>query len=165
MSKPTIEKLSDRHDLAGFDCGKPELNRFLHDHALGNQRSNSIQTYVACRKKQVIGYYSLTVGAVAHKEAPDRVTKGMPQYPVPLMILARLAVDKKEQGKGVGKGLLKNALLRTVQAADIAGIRALVVHAKDDAAKEWYRSFDFDPSPTDPLHLYLLMKDIKKNLP
>ncbi len=138
------------------------MDRFLRVHALGNQKAGSTQTYLALRGKQVVGYYSLTVGAVTHQDAPERVIKGLAKYPVPLMILARLAVDQQEQGRGIGKGLLKDALLRTVQAADIVGIRAVLVHAKSDGARAWYQQFDFDPSPTDPLHLYLLIKDIKK---
>ena len=164
MNKPYIEKLSAAHEFLDFDCGNPELNRFLLRYALQNQQSNSAQTYVACIEGRVIGYYSLAVGAVTHDEAPPRVTKGLPLHPIPIMILARLAVDKRQQGKGIGKGLLKDALRRTAQAADIAGIRALVVHAKDDKARAWYEQFDFEPSPTDPLHLFLLMKDIKKIL-
>ncbi|MCH7622831.1 MAG: GNAT family N-acetyltransferase [Nitrospinae bacterium] len=162
MPHLAIEKLSGKHDVEGFDCGKIELNCFLRVRALNNQQAGSVQTYVACREKKVVGYYSLTVGSVAHKDAPERVVKGLAKYPVPLMILARLAVDREEQEQGIGKGLLKDALLRTVQASDIAGIRAILVHAKNDNAKVWYRKFDFDPSPTDPLHLYLLIKDIKK---
>ena len=90
-----------------------------------------------------------------------RVTKGIPQHPVPVMILARLAVDLQHQGAGLGKALLKDALLRTAQAADIAGIRALLVHAKDEPARQWYLHWEFEPSPSDPFHLFLLMKDIK----
>jgi GNAT superfamily N-acetyltransferase len=89
------------------------------------------------------------------------VTKGIPQHPVPVMILARLAVDLQHQGAGLGKALLKDALLRTAQAADIAGIRALLVHAKDEPARQWYLNWEFEPSPSDPFHLFLLMKDIK----
>ncbi len=164
MSKPYIEKLSAAQDLQDFDCSNLELNRFLLRYALQNQQSNSAQTYIACIEGRVVGYYSLAVGAVTHDEAPPRVTKGQALHPIPIMILARLAVDRREQGKGIGRGLLKDALQRTTQAADIAGIRALVVHAKDDKARAWYEQFDFQPSPTDPLHLFLLMKDIKKIL-
>lgn len=164
MVKPTIEKLVASHNVQDFDCGKPALNRFLIKHALQSQQSNSATTYVACQGNKIIGYYSLVVGAVEHEETPERIKKGLSKHPVPLMILARLAVIRDEQGKGIGKGLLKDALLRTTQAADIAGIRALVIHAKDDEAKSWYGQFDCDPSPTDPLHLYLLIKDIKKIL-
>ena len=164
LTKSVIEKLSPSHHIRDFDCGKQELNLFLLKYALQSQQSNSSQTYVAIQDK-IIGYYSLSVGAAEHHKAPTRVTKGMAKYPIPLMILTRrLAVDKGKQGKGIGKGLLKDALLRTLQAADIAGIRALIVHAKDQNAKHWYQQFDFEPSPTDPLHLYLLMKDIKKGL-
>lgn len=164
MVKPAIEKLAASHDAQDFDCGKPELNRFLVKHALQSQQSNSATTYVACKGKKIIGYYSLVAGAVEPEETPKRIKKGLSKHPVPLMILARLAVDRNEQGKGIGKGLLKDALLRTTQAAGIAGIRALVIHAKDDEAKSWYGQFDCEPSPTDPLHLYLLIKDIKKIL-
>lgn len=162
MVKPTIEKLAASHNVQDFDCGNPALNRFLIKHALQSQQSHSATTYVACKENKIIGYYSLVVGAVEHEETPERIKKGLSKHPVPLMILARLAVDRNEQGKGIGKGLLKDALLRTTQAADLAGIRALVIHAKDDEVKSWYAQFDFDSSPTDPLHLYLLIKDIKK---
>ena len=144
------------------DCGKDELNRFLRRFAFANQQANSAQTSVACRGQAVVGYYSLTVGTVAHAEATERVKKGMPRYPIPVMILARLAVDKDEHGRGLGRGLLKDALLRTAQAAVIAGIRALLVHAKDDEAKAFYEHFDFEPSPTDPYHLLLLIKDVQR---
>ena len=157
-----VEKLRADHELTAFDCGKEELNRFLQRFALANQRANSTQTYVACRDKAVVGYYSLTVGAVAHAEAAERVRKAMPRYPISVMILARLAVDERLAGQGLGKALLKDALLRTAQAADIAGIRALLVHAKDDEAKAFYEHFDFEPSPTDPYHLFLLMKDLQR---
>src|SRR5439155_17766817 len=110
----------------------------------------------------ITGYYSLAVGAVARDEAPPRIAHGLARHPIPVMILARLAVDQTEQGRGLGRALLKDALLRTAQAADIAGIRALVVHAKDEQARRWYGQFDFDPSPTDPLHLFLVMKDLKR---
>lgn len=157
-----VEKLRADHELTGSDCGKDELNRFLRRFAFANQQANSAQTYVACRGQAVVGYYSLTVGTVAHAEATERVKKAMPRYPIPVMILARLAVDKDEHGRGLGRGLLKDALLRTAQAADIAGIRALLVHAKDDEVKAFYEQFDFEPSPTDPYHLLLLIKDVQR---
>ena len=157
-----IEKLSQSHDISGFDCGKEPLNRFAQRYALINQKAGSAQTYVACAGDAVVaGYYSLAVGSVKHADAPARVKKGLARHPVPVMILARLAVDSLTQGQGLGKALLKNALLRTVQAADIAGIRALLVHAKDDEARAWYEGFDFEPSPTAPYHMFLLMKDIR----
>jgi len=126
-----------------------------------NQKANSAQTYVCCCEKEVIGFYSLTVGSVLPMSAPERVMKGIARHPVPVMILARLAVDQQYQRLGWGRSLLRDALLRTAQAADIAGIRAVLVHAKDKAAREWYRTWEFEPSPTDPYHLFLLLKDLK----
>jgi len=157
-----IEALSSDQEVATFDCGTPDLNLFLQRFALPNQQANSSRTYVACRGQRVAGYYSLAVGAVAWDEAPPRASKGLARHPIPIMILARLAVDLSEQGAGLGRALLKDALLRTADAAAIAGIRALVVHAKDEKARRWYEQFDFDSSPSDPLHLFLLTKEIKR---
>lgn len=109
----------------------------------------------------MVGFYSLTVGSVEPGDAPVRVMKGLSRHPVPVIVLARLAVDKSHQGKGLGRALLKDALLRTSQAADIVGIRALIVHAKNDEARRWYMQWEFEPSPTDPFHLFLLLKDLK----
>ena len=162
QSFSAVQKLDASHEVAAFDCGKEPLDRFLQRHALVNQKAGSAQTYVVCRGEQrVAGYYSLAVGAVEHADAPGRVGKGLARHPIPVMLLARLAIDRAEQGKGLGKALLKDALLRTAQAAEIAGIRALLVHAKDDEARAWYEQFDFEPSPTDPYHLFLLMKDLR----
>lgn len=156
-----VRKLSTADRLELFDCGQPALNQFLQRYALLNQKANSAQTYVCCHGSDVVGFYSLAVGSVDPQEAPTRVTKGLARHPVPVMILARLAVDRDHQRKGLGRALLKDALLRTAQAADIAGIRCLLVHAKDDAARQWYASWDFEPSPTDPYHLFLMIKDLK----
>ena len=116
---------------------------------------------MSCNLGAIAGFYSLAVGSVEPSTAAPRVTKGIPQHPVPVMILARLAVDLKHQSAGLGKALLRDSLLRTAQAADIAGVRALLVHAKDESARQWYLNWEFEPSPSDPLHLFLLMKDIK----
>ncbi|MSP21378.1 MAG: N-acetyltransferase [Alphaproteobacteria bacterium] len=157
-----VEKLTASHSLDAFDCGKEPLDRFLKRFALTNQKSGSTQTYVVCRgEARVVGYYSLCVGAVEHAEAPERVGKGLARHAIPVMLLARLAIDRTEQGRGLGKALLKDALLRTARAADIAGIRALLVHAKDDESRAWYASLDFEPSPTDAYHLFLLLKDMR----
>ena len=162
QSFSAVQKLDASHEVDAFDCGKEPLDRFLQRHALVNQKAGSAQTYVVCRGEQrVAGYYSLAVGAVEHADAPGRVGKGLARHPIPVMLLARLAIDRAEQGKGLGKALLKDALLGTAQAAEIAGIRALLVHAKDDEARAWYEQFDFEPSPTDPYHLFLLMKDLR----
>lgn len=144
-----------------FDCGDPALNQFLRRFAIANQRANSAQTYICCHGDEIAGFYSLAVGSVDPRSAPSRVIKDLARHPVPAMILARLAVDRSHQRKGLGHALLKDALLRTAQAADIAGIRCLLVHAKDDAARRWYESWEFEPSPTDPYHLFLMLKDLQ----
>jgi len=156
-----IEKLQRTHEIETFDCGQPELNRFLIRHALQAQQVNSSQTYVGLSGKTVIGFYTIVAGEVRHADAPERVAKGMPRHPTTLLILARLAVHSKWQGRGIGAGLLLDALGRTLQAADIVGARALAVHAKDDSAASFYRHFGFMPSPTDKKHLFLLIKDIR----
>jgi GNAT superfamily N-acetyltransferase len=162
MSAFAIEKLRGDHDLSPFDCGKEELNRFLKRFALANQQAQSAQTYVACEGLTVVGYYSLAFGSVAHEQTPERVKKGLARHPIPVMILARLAIDQNVQGKGLGQGLLKDALERTIRAAEIGGLRAMLVHAKDDAARVFYQHFNFELSPTDPYHLFMLIKDLKR---
>jgi GNAT superfamily N-acetyltransferase len=159
-----IEKLRRDHELEGFDCGKEELNRFLTRHALANQRAESAQTYVVAQGRKVVGYYSLTAGAVTHEEATDRVKKGQARHPIPIILLARLAVDKDLHGRGIGPALLKDALVRAASAADTIGARALLVHAKDSEAKSFYEHFGFEPSSSDPLHLFLIMKDLKQRV-
>ncbi len=155
-----IEKLRREHSLDSFDCGKDELNRFLKRQAWNNQQSHSAQTYVLAKELSVLGYYSLAAGSVRHEDATERVRKGLARHPIPVVLLARLAVDVSLQGKGVGPALLKDALLRAASAADAIGARALLVHAKDDDAKGFYGHFDFEPSPSDPYHLLLIMKDL-----
>ncbi len=164
MSYTPVRKLETADLVDGFDCGQPALNQFLQRFALLNQKANSAQTYVSCLDKVVVGFYSLAVGSAAPKDTPSRIIKGLAQHPVPVMLLARLAVDLDHQKQGLGQALLKDALLRTAQAADIAGIRCLLVHAKDEAARVWYASWEFEASPTDPYHLYLLVKDLKAML-
>jgi GNAT superfamily N-acetyltransferase len=159
-----VRKLAAADRVDAFDCGQPALNQFLQRYALVNQKANSAQTYVCCQDDRVVGFYSLAVGSVDPPAAPARVMKGLARHPVPVMILARLAVDQEHQRQGMGRALLKDALLRTAQAAHIAGIRCLLVHAKDDAARRWYASWEFEPSPTDPYHLFLMLKDLKSLL-
>ena len=158
---PRIEKLDRTHVVEPFTCGQPELDRFLIRHALGAQQSNSSQTYVAVAGKEIIGFYTIVAGEVHHANAPERVVKGMPRHPIPLLVLARLAVHSSAQGRGIGAGLLLDALGRSLQVADVVGIRALAVHAKDDQAAAFYRHFGFAPSPTDPRHLFMIIKDIR----
>jgi GNAT superfamily N-acetyltransferase len=159
---PRTEKLQPLHAVEAFDCSNQDLNRFLQKYALQNQSSGASTTYIGLADQTVIGYYSLAVGSVEYEQAPARVTKGLAHHPIPVMLLARLAVDHQWQNKGVGAGLLKDAMLRTLQAADIVGIRALLVHAKDHNAKLFYQHFDFISSPSDPLHLLILLKDVRK---
>ncbi|MDO8378881.1 GNAT family N-acetyltransferase [Phenylobacterium sp.] len=161
MSGLRIEKLRREHVVEGFDCGKEGLNRFLVRHALQSQQAGASTTYVATDGDKIVGYYSLAVGQVDYDDAPERLVKGLARHPVPIMLLARLAVAAEWQGRRLGAGLLKDASLRTLQAAGIAGIRALVVHAKDDEAKGFYERFDFVASSSDPYHLMVLVKDLR----
>jgi GNAT superfamily N-acetyltransferase len=162
LDQPVL--LDAGHDFSAFDCGAPALNDYLRKYALPNQRAEAARTYVATRGGRVVGYYTLAAGSVRREEATERVAKGLSRHPIAVVLLARLAVDQTEQGKGLGAGLLKDALLRAAQAADVIGCRAVLVHAKDEAAKRFYQKFGFEPSPVDELHLYLLMKDIRASL-
>ena len=146
-SERRVEKLCPQHKIEGFDCGREELNRYLLRYAWQNQQAGAAQTYVGLVDDAVVGYHTLAVGQVAHEEAPERLTKGLARHPVPIMLLARFAVDRRWQGQGVGQALLKDAMLRTLRAADIAGIRGFVVHAKDEAARNFDLKFDFIASP------------------
>jgi GNAT superfamily N-acetyltransferase len=157
-----VEKLRADHPIESFDCGREELNRYVLRYAWQNQRAGAAQTYVGLARDSVIGYYTLAVGHVMREEAPERLTKGLARHPIPIMLLARLAVDQRWQSQGVGKALLKDAMLRTLQAADIAGIRAFAVHAKDEEARRFYLKFDFIPSPSDPMHLFVLLKVVRR---
>jgi GNAT superfamily N-acetyltransferase len=156
-----IEKLSRFHRLDGFDCGQEPLNRFLIRHALQSQQGGASTTYVALYGDEVVGFHSLAFGQVEYADAPERIVKGLARHPVPVMLLARLAVDSRYQGRKLGAGLLRDAVVRTLRAAEIAGLRALVVHAKDEAARSFYERFDFLRAPTDPYHLMVLLKDLR----
>jgi len=157
-----VEKLRRDHPVENFDCGREELNRYLVRYAWQNQQAGAAQTYVGLVGEIIVGYHTLAVGHVTLEEAPERLTKGLAKHPVPIMLLARLATDLRWQGKGVGKALPRDAMQRTLQAAEIAGIRALAVHAKDEDARRFYEHFDFVPSPTDPMHLFVLLKDVRR---
>lgn len=162
MTTFCIEKLQRHHAVENFDCGRAELNRFLIRFALTNQLSGASQTYLALADEAIVGFYTLVAGQVEYSDAPERLTKGLAHHPVPLMLLARLAIDTNWQGRGVGSGLLKDAMKRVLQVADIVGVRAFAVHAKDESARTFYEHYDFIPSPTDPLHLFLLIKDLRR---
>jgi GNAT superfamily N-acetyltransferase len=162
LTPPSV--LSREHKVENFDCGHLVLNTWLKRYAWQNLQANAARTYVVCHEKEVVGFYSLAVGAVDHVTAPGRIKKGLARHPIPVMILARLGVDEKCQGMKIGKALLKDAIIRTLQASQYAGIRALLVHAKDDKVREFYEKFGFEPSPIDPLKLMLLIKDAKKTI-
>jgi len=160
-----VEPISESHDVSRFDCGEHQsLNDWLKRFALANERNESARTYVVHRNELVVGYYSISAGSVSLEEAPARISKGLARHPIPVILLARLAVDKEERGTGLGKALLKDALRRIAQAADVVGARAVLVHAIDEQARKFYEHFDFEPSPVHDLQLMLLMKDLRKAL-
>ena len=155
------ERLSLRHDLSAFDSGEPVLDDWLRRRALANEAGGASRTYVVCAGERVAGYYSLAAGAVAHLESPGRIKRNMPD-PVPVMLLGRLAVDKAFQGLGLGAGLLRDAVRRTIQAAELAGIRAILVHAISEDAKRFYEKYGFIASPVDPLTLMITVEEAVK---
>lgn len=159
-----VEKLSKSHDLSAFACGKESLDTWLQRWAQTNQQSDSAQTYVVHRERVVVGYYTLTAGSVRPEEAPTRIAKGLPGNPIGVILLARLAIDKREHGNGLGSALLKDALLRVMSAADAIGARALLVYALDEEARAFYERFNFERSPVNEYHLLLLMKDLRAQI-
>jgi GNAT superfamily N-acetyltransferase len=159
-----IEKLRREHDLTEFDCGNTTLNTWLRKYAWTNQQADSAKTYVALERDRVVGYYALTTGSVHKHESPERIAKGLANHPIGVVLLARLAIERTLQGKGLGKALLFDALTRIEEAADIVAVRAVMVHAIDEAARRFYEHFEFEPSPADPFQLLLLLKDLRKAL-
>ena len=161
----TVEPLNKVHDVSRFDCGRhASLNLWLQKYAWQNQANDSARTYVVHRAQVVVGYYSISAGSVSRERATARAARGLANHPVPVSLLARLAVDKNEQGNGLGSALLKDALLRIERAADVLGIRAVLVHAIDAEARAFYERYEFEPCPQDELHLMLLMKDLRRLL-
>jgi GNAT superfamily N-acetyltransferase len=160
----TIEKLTAKHSLSGFDCGVTDLNRHLTAFAFQNQSANAAQTYVCVSGSDIAGFYSLSASSVAFAEAPERMRKGLARHPLPVMLLARLAIDRRWQGKGIGASLLKDASLRAIETSSIAGVRALVVQAKDENALSFYRHFGFLEGFAEPNILYFLTKDLRSKL-
>ncbi len=156
--------LDASHVTDDFDCAKASLNDWLVRYARQAQSSGSAKTYVVAEGQHIVGYYSLTVGQIDTLEAPDRARKGMGSYPIPVIILARLAVDRRMHGQGVGVGLLQDAIRRTVVISEQAGVRAMLTHPIDLEAARFYQRFGFEVSPTREQQLLLLLKDARKLL-
>jgi GNAT superfamily N-acetyltransferase len=156
------ELLTTDHVLDGFDCGRPSLNVWLTKHARQAAAVGSARTYVIVDSEQarVVGYHAIAAAGVEREAATTRVTKGMPRYPVPVVLLARLAVDASVARRGLGAWLLRDAVTRTLAASQTIGVRAMLVHAIDNDARAFYIRHGLEPSPTDPLHLMILIKDI-----
>ena len=164
MSLRGPDSLDVRHRLESFDCGKPALNDWLLRHARQAQGSGSAKTFVVADDDNVVGYFSLTVGQVDTLEAPERIRKGMGQYPIPVVILARLAVSIQNQGRGIGFGMLQDAIRRTLLIAEQAGIRAMLTHPINEEASRFYTRFGFIASPLSEQQLLLLLKDARRSL-
>ncbi len=155
--------LLDKHNLDDFDCGVPSLNEWLKRKARRNEENGASRTYVVCDfQDKVLGYYSLANGAVIHEEAPKKLTRNMPD-PIPIMLIGRLAVDLQHKNKGLGSGMLRDAVARVLKAGEIGGIRAVLVHAISDEARDFYLRNGFLECPFDPMKLMFLIKPINKN--
>jgi GNAT superfamily N-acetyltransferase len=166
MKVPAVdapEHLTAKHDASTFDSGVPELDTWLKRRALPNEVSGASRTYVISVGGRVVGYYALATGAVAQQEATGKIRRNMPE-PIPVMVIGRLAVDREHQGKGLGSALLKDALLRTLNAASIAGIRAVLLHAISDDARRFYTKAGFSSSPIDRLTMMITLADLEKTL-
>ncbi|WP_072619228.1 GNAT family N-acetyltransferase [Spirulina major] len=157
------EKLNSSHQIESFDSGNSQLDDWLKHRALKNELGGASRTYGLCAGKVVTAYYCLANGAVAQTSATGRVRRNMPD-PIPVMVIGRLAVDRHWQGKGIGRALLRDAILRTLQAAEIAGIRAILVHAISEDAKQFYEKCGFVASSLDPMTLMVKVDDARASL-
>jgi GNAT superfamily N-acetyltransferase len=158
------EPLNPDHALFEFSCGRPELDDWLRQRAMANQVSGAAKSHVMVDGGRVIGYYTLATAAVAHGNVGSRTHRTMPDS-IPAVILARMAVDEKHRGSGLGSALLQSAVETTLAATRAIGIGCLIVHARDEDARSFYLHFDFEPSPTDPLHLILRLGDADRMNP
>jgi GNAT superfamily N-acetyltransferase len=160
------EPLSPGHALEVFDCGISSLNVWLIEHARQAAAGGSARAFVLIDQEadRVAGYYALAAAAVSHDEATAHARRGQPRHPIPAVLLARLAVEKSLQGRGLGAWLLQDAMRRALSASDAVGMRVMLVHALDDRARAFYERWGFEPSPTDPLNLQMLFKDIRRSL-
>jgi GNAT superfamily N-acetyltransferase len=154
------EPLSDHHVIDDFSSGQISLDDWLKRRARANQASGASRTYVLCDESRVIGYYALASGAVAVRVVPGRFRRNMPN-PIPVVVLARLAIDQAWQGRGIGRALFNDASRRVLQAADAIGIRGIVVQAISDEAKKFYMAVGFDPCPDEPDTLVVTLADIR----
>jgi len=152
--------ITEADDLATFDSAEPSLDDYLRKRALANHVGGAARCFVTCGDGRVVGFYALASSSVERDACPGGVRRNMPD-PVPVILLARLAVDRKERGRGLGSHLLRDAIARCVQVADTIGVRAILAHALHDEACSFYAHFEFEPSPTDPLHMVLSMKDAR----
>lgn len=157
------ELLAEHHDLAGFHSGEPSLDDWLARRARANQVSGASRTYLVCQGNHVVGYYALASGVVAVEAAPGRFRRNMPN-PIPVAVLARLAVAQDWHGHGIGRALFRDAVLRVERAADLIGIRGILVHAISDEARSFYVALGFTPSPKEPMTLLVTLADIRAAL-
>ncbi|MCP9492043.1 MAG: GNAT family N-acetyltransferase [Solirubrobacteraceae bacterium MAG38_C4-C5] len=162
MSDVRIAPLARGHRLDTLDSAAEDLDEWLHRFARTADGAGTARTYVLAEGDRVLGYYALAPGAVARRELPERHARGMPAHPIGVILLARLAVDRSRQAQGYGRALVADAAVRTLQAADIVGARAMLVHARDERAAAFYERLGFARSPTDPLHLIVLIKDLRR---
>jgi GNAT superfamily N-acetyltransferase len=160
------EPLGPDHSLGKFDCGVGSLSFWLGEHARLAAAAGSARTYVVvdAEQRRVVGYHALCAASVSQREASPRARRGMPRQPIPAVLLARLAVDRSVQGRGLGAFLLRDAMARSLAAAAQLGVRVLLVHALDETARSFYLHHGFEPSRTDPMNLQLLVKDIRASL-
>jgi GNAT superfamily N-acetyltransferase len=165
VSEPSLVALSVEHDLSGFDCGNPELDRWLIDHALASQKADLARTYVVLYGGSVVAYVSLTTGSIRPEAAPRRYARGMPRYPIPTILVARLAVDRRHQHHHLGSRLLAEALRLAVAASDVAAARLVVVDAIDEQAAAFYRRWGFIDVPESPNRLFRKISDIRNSSP
>jgi len=157
------EPVTTSHSIESFACGIPVLDEWLKRRALKNEASGASRTFVVCHDGQVIGYYALATGSVEHRDAPKKIRRNMPN-PIPVMVLGRLAVDQQWRQAGLGRGLLKDAVLRTLSVSQQAGIKALLVHALSEDARAFYARNGFLESPLDPMTLVISLRDAANNL-
>lgn len=157
------QRLTELHQLEQFQSGEESLDRWLKQRARKNERDGASRTYVVCTGDRVVGYYCLANGAIASNIATGKTRRNMPD-PIPVMVIGRLAIDQNWQGHGLGKALLRDGILRTLQAADIAGIRSILVHAISEEAQQFYEHCGFTASPVEPMTLMITVADAHKSL-